>query len=146
MANTTALNNGWRLDSLTGGFNLTTKSLKAALYFAASTVNATTAAYTTTGEATGTGYTAGGVAVTNAVAVTGANTTITGDAQYWTPSATISYPTVTIAAFDTVMIYDAVTPFHIIGTWNFGTQTVTALTVNINMPVNAVGTALVRLL
>ena len=146
MANTTALNNGWRTDSLTTGFNLSTKALKAALYFATGTVNATTAAYTVTGEATGTGYTAGGVAVTNAVAVTGANTTVTGDAQFWTPSAVISYTTVTIAAFDTVMIYDSVTPFHIVGTWNFGTQTVTALTVNINMPVNAAGTALVRLL
>lgn len=146
MANTTALNNGWRTDSLTSGYNLSTKAFKAALYFATATINATTAAYTTTGEATGTGYTAGGIAVANAVAVTGANTTITGDAQYWTPSATISYPTVTIAAFDTVMIYDSATPFHILGTWNFGTQSVTGLTVNINMPVNAVATALIRLL
>ena len=146
MANTTALNNGWRSDSLTTGFNLSTKGFKAALYFATATVNATTAAYTTTGEATGTGYSAGGVAVTNGVAVTGLNTTVGGDTYYWTPSATISFPTVTIAAFDTVMIYDGTTPFHIVGTWNFGTQTVTALTVNIAMPTNAAGTALVRLL
>ena len=146
MANTTALNNGWRTDSLTTGFNLTTKVLKAALYFATATVNANTVAYTVTGEATGTNYVAGGVAVTNAVAVTGVNTTITGDAQFWTPSATITFTNVTIAAFDTVMIYDSVTPFHIIGTWNFGSQSVTATTVNINMPVNAAGTALVRLL
>ena len=146
MANTTALNNGWRTDSLTTGFNLSTKAFKAALYFATATVNATTAAYTVTGEATGTNYVAGGVAVTNAVAVTGVNTTITGDAQFWTPSATITYTNVTIAAFDTVMIYDSVTPFHIVGTWNFGTQTITAGNVNITMPANTSTTGLVRLL
>ena len=99
-----------------------------------------------TGEATGTGYTAGGNAVTNAVAVTGANTTITGDTYYWTPSATITWTAVTIAAFDTIEIYDSVTPFHLIGTWNIGNQSITTANINISMPVNAAGTALVRLL
>lgn len=146
MANTTALSNQFRTDILTTGYNLSTKSFKAALYFATATVNATTTAYTTTGEATGTGYTAGGASVTNGVAVTGANTTITGDAQYWTPSAAITWTSVTIAAFDTVMIYDATTPFHPVGTWNFGTQTVTAGNITLSMPTNAAGTALVRLL
>ena len=146
MANTQAVSNQFRSNILTTGFNLSTKSLKAALYFAASTTNATTASYTATGEATGTGYTAGGVAVTNAVAVTGANTTVTGDTYYWTPSASIVYSSVTIAAFDTVMIYDATTPFNSVGTWTFGTQTVTAGTVTLNMPSNTSTTALVRLL
>ena len=146
MANTQAISNQFRSNILTSGFNLTTKSLKAALYFAASTVNATTPSYTATGEATGTGYTAGGVAVTNGVAVTGANTTVTGDTYYWTPSAAIVYTSVTIAAFDTVMIYDASTPFNSVGTWNFGSQTVTAGTVTLNMPSNTSSTALVRLL
>ena len=114
--------------------------------YTASTVNATTAAYTTTGEATGTGYTAGGAAVTNGVAVTGLNTTITGDTYYWTPSAAITWTTVTIAAFDTIQIYDSVTPFRIVGNWNIGNQTVTAGNITINMPTNAVATALVRLL
>lgn len=146
MANTQALSNQLRSNILTTGFNLSTKVLKAAIFFTASTVNATTAAYSTVGEATGTGYVAGGAAVTNAVAVTGANTTITGDTYYWTPSAAITWTTVTIAAFDTIEIYDSVTPFHLIGTWNIGNQSVTAGNITINMPANAAGTALVRLL
>lgn len=146
MANTQAISNQFRSDILTTGFNLSTKSLKAALYLATATTNATTPAYTATGEVSGTGYTAGGVAVTNGVAVTGANTTVTGDTYYWTPSAAITYTGVTLTAFDTVMIYDATTPFHSVGTWTFGSQTVTAGNVTLNMPVNAAGTALVRLL
>jgi hypothetical protein len=146
MANTQAINNGFRNDILTTGYNLNTKSFKAALYFTASTVNATTTAYTTTGEATGTNYTAGGVAVTNGNTVGGANTTAAGDTYFWTPSAAITFTNVTIAAFDTVMIYDSTTPFHIVGTWNFGNQTVTGANVTINMPTNNATTGLVRLL
>ena len=146
MANTTSIANTFRNEILTTGFNLTSKSFKAALYFASATINATVAAYTATGEATGTGYSAGGVAVTNGVAVTGANTTPGGDTYYWTPSAAIVYPTVTIAAFDSVMIYDATTPFHQVGCWNFGSQSITAGNVTLSMPANAAGTALVRLL
>lgn len=146
MANTTTLSNAIRSDMMTTGYNFTTKGFKAALFFTTATVNATTLAYSTTGEATGTNYTAGGVAVTNGVAVTGLNTTITGDTYYWTPSATISFPNVTIAAFDTLMIYDGTTPFRVVGTWNFGMQSVTGIAVNVAMPTNAAGTALVRLL
>ena len=109
-------------------------------------MNATTLAYAVTGEATGTGYTAGGNAVTNGVAVTGANTTITGDTYFWTPSAAVTWTTVTIAAFDTIQYYDSVTPFHLIGTWNIGNQSVTAANITINHPANAAATALVRLL
>ena len=146
MANTTAVSNQFRTNILTTGFNLNTKTLKGALYYATSTVNATTPSYTSTGEVTLGSYVAGGASVTNAVAVAGANTTVGGDTYYWTPSAPITWTTVSIAAFDTVMIYDAVTPFNSIGTWNFGTQTVTAGNVTLSMPANAAGTALVRLL
>lgn len=146
MANTQSLSNSWRVDSMTTGFNLSTKAFKAALYFASATINATTAAYTVTGEATGTNYTAGGVAVTNGVAVTGGNGTVTGDTYFWSPSAPIVYTNVTIAAFDSVLIYDSVTPFHPIGLWNFGSQSITAGTLTLTMPSNSAGTALVRLL
>jgi len=146
MANTTSLSNTFRNQILTTGFNLTSKSFKAALYLASATINATVSAYTSAGEATGTGYTAGGVAVTNANAVAGGNSTVTGDTYYWTPSANIVFTTVTITAFDSVMIYDSVTPFAPIGLWNFGSQTVTAGTVTLTMPTNNASAALVRLL
>lgn len=147
MANTTSISNQFRSDILTTGFNLNTKSLKAALYFATATINATTSAYTATGEVTGTNYTAGGASVTNGNTVAGANTTAAGDTYYWTPSAAITWTNVTIStAFDTVLIYDATTPFHPIGAWNFGSQTVTAGNITLSMPTNNATTGLVRLL
>ena len=97
MANTQAISGVLKqvgLGAVTDG-----KTLKAALYFTASTTNGTNSVYTVTGEATGTGYSAGGVAVTNA------NTAgLTSTTAFWTPSATISFSTVSIAAFDALMI------------------------------------------
>jgi hypothetical protein len=123
------------------------RSLKAALYFAASTTNATNTIYTTTGEATGTNYVAGGATVTNGNNASTVNTTVTGDTQFWTPSAPIVYPaTMSVAAFDTVMIYDATTPFHSLGTWSLGgSQTVVAGTVTLSMPTNNASFGLIRL-
>jgi len=48
----------------TGVHNLSTNTLKIALYTANADLNESTTAYTTSGEVTGTGYVAGGVALT----------------------------------------------------------------------------------
>jgi len=48
----------------TGVHNLSTNTLKIALYTANADLNESTTAYTTSGEVTGTGYTAGGVTLT----------------------------------------------------------------------------------
>jgi hypothetical protein len=86
----------------------TTDTVKAALYLASATVNAATTAYSVTGEVSGTGYTAGGVTVTNATAPTSTNASATAGVGYWTPSASITYTTVTLAtAFDCVLIYNS---------------------------------------
>lgn len=156
MSNTQSISNQFRSDILTTGFNLSSgsKTLYAALYLASATVNATKLVYggtpgsvADTGEVSGAGYTAGGVAVTNATSPTGANTTPAGDTYYWTPSGNIVYTTVTLGtAFDTVLLYDHTTPFHAIGAWNFGSQTITAGTLTLTMPTNNSSTGLVRLL
>ena len=155
MANTQALSNQFRVDIMTSGFNLSTgvKTIRAALYLASGTINATKLVYggtigsvADTSEASGTGYTAGGVVVTNATSPTGANTTPAGDAVYWTPSASIVYTGVTLTAFDTVVLFDGTTPFHAIGAWNFGSQTIVAGNVTLTMPTNNATTGLVRLL
>lgn len=115
------------------------KTLKGALYFAASTTNGSNSAYTATGEATGTGYSAGGVSVTNA------NTAgLTTATTFWTPSASIVFTTVTIAAFDAIMIYDTGAANRNIGVFTFGSQTVTAGTFTLTMPTNNSTTALIR--
>lgn len=115
------------------------KTLKGALYFAASTTNGTNTVYTTTGEATGTNYTAGGVSVTNA------NTAgLTSTTAFWTPSAAIVFTTVTIAAFDAIMLYSTTDSNRNLGVFTFGSQTITAGTFTLNMPTNDSSTGLIR--
>ena len=86
----------------------TADTFKAALYLTTATINASTTAYTSTGEVTGTGYSAGGVAVTNATPPSSTNASATAGTAYWTPSASITYTSVTLTtAFDTVLIYNS---------------------------------------
>jgi hypothetical protein len=116
-------------------------TLKAALYLASATINAATTVYTVTGEVSGTGYSAGGVTVTNATAPTTGGTT-----GYWTPSASITYTTVTLTtAFDCVLIYNSTQSNKAISAHTFGSQTVTAGTFTLTMPVNDASNALIRI-
>jgi hypothetical protein len=96
--------------------------------------------YTATGEVSGTNYSAGGVSVTNA------NTAgLTSTTAYWTPSASITYTTVTLStAFDAVMIYSTTDTNRNIGVFTFGSQTVTAGTLTLTMPTNDSSTGLIR--
>jgi hypothetical protein len=124
----------------------TTDTFKAALYLASATINAATTAYSATGEVSGTGYTAGGVTVTNANAVTATNSSSTAGVAYWTPSASITYTTVTLAtAFDTVLLYNSTQSNTAVSVHTFGSQTITAGTFTLTMPTNSTTLALIRL-
>jgi hypothetical protein len=124
----------------------TTDTVKAALYLTTATVNAATTAYAATNEVSGTGYTAGGVTVTNATAPTSTNASATAGVGYWTPSASITYTTVTLAtAFDCVLIYNSTQSNKAISVHTFGSQTITAGTFTLTMPSNTTTTALLRL-
>ena len=119
----------------------TTDTLKAALYLTTASLGAGTTAYSATGEVSGTNYSAGGVTVTNATAPTSSGTT-----AFWTPSAAIVYTTVTLStAFDSVLLYNSTQSNRAILVFNFGSTTVTAGTLTLNMPSNAAGTALINL-
>ena len=105
MANTQAMCTSFKGEILSGIHALGTTvvrvgtgadTLKAALYLASATVNASTTAYSATGEVSGSGYSAGGVTVTNATAPTTSGTT-----GYWTPRASFTYTTVTHADLTT---------------------------------------------
>ena len=121
-------------------------TFKAALYLTSATINAATTAYSSTGEVTGTGYTAGGVAVTNATAPTATNSSATAGVAYWTPSASITYTSVTLTtAFDTVLIYNSTQSNKAVSVHTFGSQTITAGTFTLTMPSNTTSTALLRL-
>ena len=134
---------------LTGTHNFTASTgdtFKAALYLTTATNNASTTAYSATGEVSGTGYSAGGVTVTNATPPASTNTSSTAGTAYWTPSASISYTTVTLTtAFDAVLIYNSTQSNKAVSVHTFGSQTVTAGTFTLTMPSNTTSTALIRL-
>ena len=116
-------------------------TLKAALYLASATVNASTTAYSATSEVSGSGYSAGGVTVTNATAPTTSGTT-----GYWTPSASFTYTTVTLAtAFDAVLVYNSTQSNKAISVHTFGSQTITAGTFTLTMPTSDATNALIRI-
>lgn len=149
MANTQAMCTSFMQELMTATHNFTTStgdSFKAALYLASATVNASTTAYSSTGEVTGTGYTPGGVAVTNGTSPLSTNTSATAGVAYWTPSASITYTSVTLpTAFDAVLIYNSSKSDKAVSVHTFGSQTVTAGTFTLTMPSNTTSTALIRL-
>lgn len=155
MANTQAMCTSFLGELMTATHNFgtapvraatTADTFKAALYLTTATVNASTTAYSATNEVSGTGYTAGGVAVTNATAPTATNSSSTAGTAYWTPSASITYTTVTLTtAFDTVLIYNSTQSNKAVSVHTFGSQTITAGTFTLTMPSNTTSTALLRL-
>jgi len=150
MANTQAIATSFKVEVLNGihAFGTTVTrgattadTIKAALYLASATYNASTTAYSTTGEVTGTGYTAGGITVTNATAPTS-----TGTTAFWTPSASYAWTTVTLAtAFDAVLTYNSTQSNRAIMVNTFGSTTVTAANFTLTMPTNDATNALLRL-
>jgi hypothetical protein len=152
MANTQAMCTSFKGELLVGHHNFgtgviraatTVDTFKAALFLASATINAATTAYSTTGEvsSSGTNYTAGGNTVTNANPPATAGTT-----AYWTPSAAITYTNVTLtSAFDCVLIYNSTQSNKAVSVHTFGSQTVTAGTFTLTMPISDASTGLVRL-
>ena len=155
MANTQAMTTSFMGELMTATHNFgtapiraatTADTFKAALYLTSATINASTTVYTSSGEVTGTNYTAGGVTVTNATAPTATNSSATAGVAYWTPSASITYTTVTLTtAFDAVLIYNSTQSNKAVSVHTFGAQTVTAGTFALSMPTNSTTTALLRL-
>jgi hypothetical protein len=124
----------------------TGNSFKAALYLASATINASTTQFTTTNEVSGTGYTAGGIAVTNGTSPLSTNASATAGVAYWTPSASLTYSSVTLTtAFDAVLIYNSTNSNRAVSVHTFGSQTITAGTFTLTMPTNSTTTGLLRL-
>ena len=123
-----------------------TDTFKAALYLSSATYNAATTAYSATGEVSGAGYTAGGVTVTAATPPTATNSSATAGVAFFTPSASITYTTVTLTtAFNAVLIYNSTQSNKAVAVYTFGDQTITAGTFTLTMPANTTSTALIRL-
>ena len=150
MANTQAIASSFKSEVLSGlhafGTSVvraatTADTFKAALYLASATVGASTTAYSATGEVSGTGYTAGGLTVTNATAPS-----VSGTTGIWTPSASFVWTGLTLAtAFDCVLLYNSTQGNRAVGSYTFGSQTISAGTFSLTMPTNAAATALLRM-
>jgi hypothetical protein len=155
MANTQSMTTSFMGELMTATHNFgtapiraatTADTFKAALYLTTATVNASTTAYSAVNEVTGTNYVAGGVTVTNATAPIATNSSATAGVAYWTPSASITYTTVTLStAFDAVLIYNSTQSNKAVSVHTFGSQTITAGTFTLTMPSNTTSTALLRL-
>ena len=155
MANTQAMTTSFMGELMTATHNFgtapvratgATDSFKAALYLTTATVNASTTAYSSSNEVSGTNYVAGGVAVTFGTPPTATNSSTTAGVAFVTPSASITYTTVTLAtAFDAVLIYNSTQSNKAVSVHTFGSQTITAGTFTLTMPANTTSTALIRL-
>jgi hypothetical protein len=95
------------------------------------------------------GYTGGGVTITGSPAwnaPTATNSSITAGTAFTTPTASITYTTVTLAtAFDAVLIYNSTQSNTAVSVHTFGSQTITAGTFTLTMPANTTAAALLRI-
>ncbi len=150
MANSPAMCTSFKVDILNGLHAFGTSvvragtgadTFKGALYLATGTQGAATTAYSVTNEVSGTNYTAGGATITNATAPNSSGTT-----AFWTPSASLTWTTVTLAtAFDCLTIYNSTQSNKAVSVHTFGSQTVTAGNLTLTMPTNDASTGLLRL-
>ena len=155
MANTQSMTTSFMGELMTATHNFgtaptratgATDAFKAALYLTSATVNASTTAYSASNEVSGTGYSAGGVAVTMATPPTATTSSATAGVAFVTPSASITYTTVTLTtAFDAVLIYNSSQSNKAVSVHTFGSQTITAGTFTLTMPASTTTTALLRL-
>ena len=149
MANSQAVCTSFKVEALNGihAFGTTVArggttadTFKCALYLASGSYGASSTAYSATSEVAGSGYSAGGVTFTWAAPAS------SGTTAYSTPSATISFGTVTLStSFDACMLYNSTQSNKAVGIYTFGATTVTAGTFSLTMPTNDSSTGLLRL-
>ena len=149
MANSAGLCTSFKVELMLADHNFGTSSatrgstaadtLKMALYQTTATISPATTAYTASGEVSSANYTAGGATVTNGTAPTSSGTT-----AYWTPSASVSWTTVTFTT-DCALLYNSTRSNKAIGSYTFSSQTVTAGNFTLTMPANTSSTALIQI-
>lgn len=154
MANTAGITNNFKWEVLTGIHALgpgtgvpartvsTADVVKCAIFLASGNLSpSATSAYSATSEVGNSGsYTAGGSTVTQATAPQLFTNTGT-----WNPSASLSWTTFTATAFDTALFYNSSQSNKAIELCNFGSQTIVAGTMTLNMPTSGAATSLIQL-
>ena len=130
------LTTSFKNDLLTAGQDLSTDTLKIALYTADASLNADTTVYSVTNQITGTGYVAGGNTLTGVTIQTSGSTVyINFSNAVWDP-----------AAFTTRagLIYNASKSNKSVAVLDFGSDKTCTSTFTVVMPSNTVSSALLR--
>lgn len=119
-----------------GVHDLTTDTLKMALYEASADLGAATTAYTATGEISGAGYTAGGVTLTGvSIGSSGGTAWVTFDNPSWTGASFTARG---------ALIYNSSKANRAIAVLDFGADRTTTGTFTVTLPVASATTALIR--
>ena len=124
----------FKTELYTGVHNLSTNTLKIALYTAAADLNEATTAYSATNEVTGAGYVAGGVALT------GVTISSSGYTAYVDFSDVVFNASVTARC---ALIYNVTQGNKSIAVLDFGSDK-TSSNFTITMPANSATAALIR--
>lgn len=142
MANSQGICSSFKLELFNGTHNLTSDTIKVALYKNTATISPSTSAYTSANEtATTGGYVAGGIVVTNAVAPS-----LAGGVVVWTPSSNFVWTSATFStAVNACMLYNASKSNKAISVHTFGDTSLVAGSFTLTMPSNTASTALIRL-
>jgi len=124
----------FKTELYTGVHNLSTNTLKIALYTASANLDESTTAYSATNEVTGTGYVAGGVALSGVTI---------GSSEY---TAFVDFSDVVFGASVTArcaLIYNVTQGNKSIAVLDFGSDK-TSTNFTITMPANSASAALIR--
>jgi hypothetical protein len=124
----------FKTELYTGVHNLSTNTLKIALYTANANLNESTTIYTTDGEVTGTGYVAGGVTLT------GVTINSSGFTAYVDFADVVFNASVTARC---ALIYNVTQSNKAIAVLDFGSDK-TSTNFTITMPANTASAALIR--
>jgi hypothetical protein len=136
------LTNSFRSEMLQGVHDLSTDTLKLALYTSGAELLPTTAIYSSTDEVVASGYTAGGETLTNVTITTQANVPNTQPAVVY-----VDFDDVTFSAALTArgaLIYNESKNNRSVAVLNFGSDKTSTTTFIVTMPQNTASDALIR--
>jgi hypothetical protein len=129
----------FRSDIVQGGQNLSSNTLKMALYNGFATLGPTTTVYSATNEVTGTGYTAGGNTITGVTIATDTNTN-----TVYINFDNVSWPGASFTARG-ALIYNSTQSNKSVAVLDFGSDKIFSSASNtVVMPVNSATSALLR--
>jgi hypothetical protein len=136
MAIVQTLTTSFKNDLLVAGQNLSTDTLKLALYTANASLGADTTVYSSTNEVVGTGYSAGGITLTGiTIQTSGSTVYINFNNAVWNP-----------ASFTTraALIYNSSKSNKSVAVLDFGSDKTCTTTFTIQMPANTATSSLLR--